>query len=146
MARFTGKLVTRPFNLTLLHGSNDRHTLNIADRNSGLMLLRIDLTDEQFINLLTNRQAVSDGLYNTNPNIGKFHQNKQEWVSLAGEPPGYSSDNWQEFLREAVKPFEVDGWKADIDETRNSLRVNSQNQTYSVTFRRYVDNPQENVV
>lgn len=71
--------------------------------------------------------------------MGLVHEVKHENLPIA-KPYG---DDFAEALAAAAAPFEVDGWKADLDERANPHRIGEKEgaKTYQTAFHRYVEPP-----
>lgn len=113
--------------------------ITLTDRGSGITFADVTLTIEEFGSVLSGMSythCVTEvgGL----DKLGKVHEHKTEHI------PGLGYDTWEQRF-EMVKPYETDGWKADSYDlkTLNMHRANREDDTYSVTFRRWVDPPAE---
>jgi len=117
--------------------------IQIFDEVSGLTIARIDMKHEAFgvalSSISTHRSNCSIRLIK-NENFGKEEVRKTEEVVVQWKD--YESDARRKELIEAVKPFEVDGWVADL--YINSKRHCHKTNKYPVIFRRYVNKEDNN--
>jgi len=114
--------------------SNTGHTIRIRieDDSSGIVFLETEVSLENFALALTSLGYVDCEyeLYGLD-NIGKKLETKTEIVPL--DNPYRATDEAREL---ALKPFEIDGWKARQSDIKNHHRYNED--TVSVTFSRFV--------
>lgn len=116
----------------------DYYTIEIIDENSSVLVVEAQLTLEQFARALSSESLMDVPVeYGPLDKVGKYLEVKTEYI----EDIDYSNFTIQ--LPIKVKPFEVDGWKADKETTFNCHRRSSREgkNVYSVNFRRWVDNP-----
>lgn len=114
--------------------SGDYWTLRIVDNASGILVVDVDLTLEQFARAI-GHTVIDDAKasYGRLALVGMKHELKSKLVT-----PNQRIDlNWAVRLAEAVAPFEVDGWVARVDADPNPNRW-TPGGFYSVTFDRWV--------
>ncbi len=69
--------------------------------------------------------------------LGRTRENKTEDVCIPGISGGQRTPTEERLVEEAVKPFEVDGWKADTRNVGNH-HYWRRDDVWSVMFFRYV--------
>jgi len=88
-----------------------------------------------YANMLTAHEAKVEITVWKDAPIGKKYEHKNEIVEFAYEI-GKETESRERAL-EALKPFEVDGWKGNVDHIFTQRRY--KNIGYVVSFKRYVD-------
>lgn len=124
-------------------GAQQGWRLTIEDSASRLRVVEIQLTDEQFGQLVGGRVTDLAVEHWTSPNIGKTMEVKVINV------PGLTHESWQGPDRHRTTPVygamgaqgygAEDGWVPQIDETFNRHRSSAEG--YAVTLRRWVTPP-----
>ena len=135
MKHLTGKII---FSVTRSNDDkiNDTFHLRIEDDRSHLVILDARIQPADFALALSSRyQPVSIEL-NTNPDIGRQHENKK--VAVAFETPRGTKAEQQTAAEAALIPYEVDGWTGRINDLLNHHNT-TDGKTYTVVFVRWVD-------
>lgn len=121
--------------ITITRNSNDKIHITISDSDSAVTFFDGHMELEDFASAVTglSRCPIEFRLMGTEK-VGMKLENKTiripypyDWT--LGKP-------FMEDMRELVKPYEVDGWKATDIESMNHHKYS--NQKYAVSFRRYV--------
>ena len=124
------------------HKTDDEVRIEVTDDKSGLRVVEIKLTRDNFAKALGKlafipcKFTMSDA-----KNIGKKREVKIELVFI----PIYCCTDDENMndkrIREQFAPFEVDGWVGDIRSAQNHHNVDKYDDNgkyYNVTFSRYV--------
>lgn len=111
---------------------SDAIHIRIEDDTSHIAFLDVYLSLENFSKVLTSSHVDCKFELRGVQNVGKKLETKTEIVPLAN--PYMTTD---EARKEALKPFEVDGWKARVSDISNHHRY--QKESVSVTFSRFVE-------
>ncbi len=126
----------------------DRIAVRITDELSGISFVELSLPLAAFAAAVTgmgdvHAEAEIHGL----DLIGQKHESKTETVPFDPSQLGYGAEKgaFTAMLTAAVAPFEVDGWKADLDRTYNMHRVRDGMKGYEVHFHRYVEATEDNI-
>lgn len=106
--------------------------IRLEDDSSHIAFLDVYLSLEDFAKTLTNSYMDCEYELRGIQNVGKKLETKTENVPL--NDPYMTTD---EARLEALKPFEVDGWKARESDISNHHRY--QKDSISVTFSRFVE-------
>lgn len=119
--------------------SDQRETIDIQiiDQISGTQFCELEISLDDFARCLT-------GLHITNVDmelrwlerIGKIHEHKTELVQF---PMLFNEQKTEkQRKKDALKPFEIEGWKGHEPDLGNGHRGDSRGG-YRVTFHRHVD-------
>lgn len=95
--------------------------IEINDGSSSCRIIEMELSFEALGQAITGLsfQPVKFNLYGSD-HIGKKHEYKTELVKIQRDIIGWKPDEDSlAKLSEALKPYEVDGWKARIDDAFN---------------------------
>ena len=140
MPRIAGKKKTLTASLSMSNAQcGDKGPykhIKINDAKSGLRIATIRIKHEDFgvaLSSMSTEENCEVELY-LNKDFGKTMEIKTEMVDV--EWTSYAQESRRKELIEAVKPFETDGWVADL--YINSKRHNHKTKEYPVVFRRYV--------
>ena len=113
-------------------------SITIQDYLSHGEIVEVKVPLEQFSKAITG-QAYQDCEVHYPPqkNIGKVRENKSEFVPF--DSPNYKVT--EEELNEALKPFEVDGWKGRREDLTNHHNRGNLGglDGYNVVFVRYIE-------
>lgn len=110
--------------------------ITIEDEASGCRIVEASFSLEGFMRALTSQSDVEgNGILWRGP-VGFKHQHKEEIVPRPKSRLASSAD------RDALRPFEVDGWRGDVSDMHNHHRWQGDNQV-RVLFRRYVNDAGE---
>jgi hypothetical protein len=115
-------------------GGNDDRPMSvyITDRTSRCRILEVRFGLAEFMNILTGRAGVeAEGEVYLNSPIGCTPEHKEE---LVPRPKKY---NDQKEAAGIVKPFEVNGWKARLEDLHNHHRW-AEDAKVRVTFSRFI--------
>jgi hypothetical protein len=110
-------------------------TMTIHDAESGLGVVTAEMSLEQFAEALTgvHRTEIDKiEVYNNFDNIGKELETKTVGIDYV------PSDDFELTMAVKVKPYEKDGWIAQI-QPFNSRKYQFVNQKYPILFKRYVE-------
>lgn len=116
-------------------GSTRGVRLEIRDNDSGARFLEAYMSLETFADAITGTCTDFEFDVRGLSVLGKKQEVKRELVDC---PPWIrtTDQEWQAALAQAVMPYEVEGWKADIDKQHNGHKT--KGEKYEVIFRRYV--------
>jgi len=117
--------------------------LQFVDSVARVTFLEVQMTMEEFANCAMGSMQQSNipAIVRRLDLLGMKAENKTVWVpytqhlgSAETGTPARSAE------AEALAPFEVDGWRGDADDIRNTHRRSTQDgvEGYSVIFRRHV--------
>lgn len=111
-------------------------SLRIEDEASRMLILNLELTDEDMLNLITNRTAYGTGGFYPTDKIGKLHQHKTVLLPCSG----YDHDEEEKLAKKALC-WEKDNpeWKIDKPIKWNGHCHNTKNKTFGVTARQYIE-------
>lgn len=122
--------------ISITRNSNNTISIEVEDTLSSTSFLNVNMTLENFALAITNLSYIDcDFDLRGMSYIGKKLEVKKEIVDLVDT----TYDNFNERIKSLVKPYEVDGWEVEeycLHSWNNHL-VN--NNKYTVTFRRYVN-------
>lgn len=108
--------------------------IEITDELSGIRFVQVLLSAEELMFALTGKGDVDCAIELVGRSVvGKRHESKTVAIKIANDRG--------DFLKKAAlvcAPFEVDGWKADV-ETSGFSGHRYKNGEYQFTFRRYVE-------
>lgn len=123
--------------ITISRRSGDTINIEIIDDGSHCTAAEFTMTLADFALALTNMGHVDGELcFNDSGVIGKIHEHKEEIVNL----PAPSYRVTPEQVRQSVAVHEVDGWRGDDRDATNHYRhVRGSENSYRVTYRRYVE-------
>ena len=112
-------------------------SIEVEDANSGLRIIELCMSYEALGKIITGHGAIPviAKYVNTLDNIGKRLEVKIEMVQ--GIDSRVNKEEFKEMFKKAVKPYEVDGWKADAEDSFN-FHKHTPKGYYAVTFRRYI--------
>jgi hypothetical protein len=130
---------------------SDGHSISISveDRLSGLHVLELRLSMEEFGNVVTGSsgKTLSATVYQ-NENLGKEQEVATAQIPLEGFDIGYDGKGWEafnQFVETYVEEKFGSEWKADLDKSKNHYRVingktpeTKGKQYYSVHIRRWL--------
>ncbi len=117
-----------------INGGGNFH-LYVTDEISGVRFFDCHMSADQFADFMSNREAQVEGEVSALHVVGMKAENKTEIVPFDWSGKGA---NQSPKIRKALKPFEVDGWKARVsDLTNHHCRVSAGKQR--VVFFRHVD-------
>ena len=105
--------------------------IEVEDVASGIEAVTIRVSPADLALALSGRSNVPVEIEWHTENVGMRAETKTEVVSCRG----YDLTKAQK--RAAVAPFEVDGWRADVEDVGNRHR-STGDSGYRVTFRRWV--------
>lgn len=116
----------------------DYFSLEIEDKLSGVCFLRLKITDDVAARFFAQRSVPTRVELSGLALVGHERQVKTEWVPALPAPRVY--ERRAEDAAEAVRPFEVDGWKASRNDYGNSHRISKKGgvEGYNVGFVRFV--------
>lgn len=115
--------------------------IEVEDESSGLRFLDIEISPAEFVKaFIRNESAKVTFTFRGFDFIGKTREFKTIRVEIPDGMRGHSG-TWDAFIREAVKPFEIDGWKADEHELNhyNHYKTTYDHKEYVMLMVRYVD-------
>jgi hypothetical protein len=112
-----------------------RHIQMSITSENGLRVCDIRFTPEQFTNALTSLYdfGAEMTIHDNYEKLDMEHQYKEELIHRKNF--GWAEDN-RDKIAEYLKQFEVDGWKASLEDYTNHHRA--KGDKVSVGFRRYV--------
>ena len=128
--------------LQMSRDSNREWNLHIEDRASGLRIVDVLMSHEEFSNLMSTAHAAGKAEYYANPNIGKKMYVMDYDVNLRAlnlhEKDSYEEKDRKLFLKSVYDYAEEKnpGWTADRDEY-NHRRRSFSDYTYEVIMRKY---------
>lgn len=113
----------------------DYINIELTDTKSGCILIEIRVPYAEFAQAITGlgHQPCNYDFYDSCP-VGMVREVKTELVTKIG---GYQRDLVKG--KEAILPFEIDGWVGRVDDMFNHHRNKGEKQ--EVTFIRYVQEP-----
>lgn len=120
--------------ITRFQGDESGIAIEVQDCLSRIQVIRIKLTPEQFGNAVSGL-SYQDCDFNLGSVelVGMKIEHKTELVPFSGYHATLESK------KAAAKPFEIDGWKARLDDIGNSHK-RVYDKGYNVTFFRHVPN------
>lgn len=126
--------------VSINRNSNDEVSIELTDRDSGTRFFRGVLTLEDFARAITAQSELPFARADVRglERLGTVEEVRTELVPVPEDFEPYRCDNFSKVHAEWVKPYEVDGWKADIDARWNGHRGGSRGGTYTTHFRRWV--------
>lgn len=124
------------------HGTTCR--IEVNDSLSNCRILDLELSFEALGNAITGlaEQPVKFRLFATSDRIGKRYEHKTERVVIKRNWIRTKTDENVAAVQEAVKPYEVDGWEARIDDAFNQHcqgRQVDDGYEVSIAFNRWVE-------
>jgi hypothetical protein len=116
--------------------SNGVYGIRIEDVKSGVAFVEIELTGEQFAEMITSKSTDGLASYRALDRVGLRAEHKTECVPFHC----YRQYDDEAAQTAALAPFEVDGWRAQRDDLRNGHRTvkDVAVPTQRVTFHRHV--------
>lgn len=123
------------------YSSSEGHiiAIEITDSASHVAFAEIEMTCEDFAKAVTGMDGMTGDLTTRRLDlVGKRREHKRELVPFDGRcATGPMTDE----ERAALAPFQVDGWKARLDDLRNGHRRTRHGDGWAhrVSFVRYVE-------
>jgi hypothetical protein len=115
----------------------------VRDATSRVQALVFEILPENLMLALTGfAHQPCDAVWHVSQ-LGRKHESKIMVVPFPRGTESFRNDMRLELAREAVKPFEVDGWVARVDDLLNHHNNERGSCNYRVAFFRFVDAPQE---
>ena len=152
------KLINASITISEVHcagGEKDYVNIEIEDEDSGCRILTLELDHWSFARALFSHaftECQKAELLRDLSRVGKKHEHKSEVVGIHMPKSVLSlNDTYHDhsnLIRKAVKPFEVDGWKARINDALNHHNHRFTDQTsadgsrtshFLIGFDRWVD-------
>lgn len=126
--------------VSINRNSNDEVSIELTDRDSGTRFFRGVLTLEAFARAITAQSELRFTSTDVRglERLGTLEEVKTELVTIPKGFEPYHCDDFAKAHAEWVKPYEVDGWTADIDARWNGHRGGLGGGTYKTNFRRWV--------
>lgn len=132
------RILNAKISIGMTHGGiNEDAPIRIAiqDKASRMRILSLQMTKEDFTEAaLGSREVDCVVEMSDSPVIGMHLQHKEERIPLSKVPSAYG--NRHKAAAEAVRPFEVDGWRGCEDDYCNPHRHVSG--TARVEFTRWI--------
>ena len=118
--------------------------IEIDDEASGLEVVQVKLSLEDFAKAITSSVVYVDLRYNDSSNVGKVRELKTVRVSKGAA----KYDSTPEELRAIVAPYEVDGWRCSMPKDllnghKSVVDEVTKERLQALTFTRYVDKVEE---
>lgn len=119
--------------------------IEVNDELSNCRILDLELNFESLGNAMTGlaEQPVRFRLYAKSSRIGKRYEHKRERVKIPDPRHLWTkTDENVAILKEVLKPYEVDGWEARIDDAFNQHCYGKQTDDgfeVTIVFNRWVD-------
>lgn len=125
-------------NKTLGGDSDQSVKIEIQEGNSHARVISIRMTPEQFAHAVFGLayRPVEFQIMSDPERWGKTRQHKKEMIPKP-KPSIFDKDEEYAYLKEAVKPWEVDGWTAAISSALSAQQYNPN--YYAVSFVRFVE-------
>ncbi len=118
-------------------GSREGIHIDVIDESSRVTIVELDVSFEEFAKALTGMYGVPCvAEWRGTELIGKQHQHKTEEVPF--RYPFMGKGKAEKAAKEAIKPFEVGGWRGDWTDCLNWHR-RVRDGVQQVSFTRYVD-------
>ena len=122
----------------------DYLSIEVEDELSGIQFLKVKMPLGSMADLLTSRTAECEFEARAWHNVGKKRETKREKVFIPGNI--YDLKKRLEAADEAVKKFNVDGWRGDVRDAVNhhnrcakGVEDGVDGEYYSVRFTRFVE-------
>lgn len=109
-------------------------TIAVQDKNSGIQFIEIELTPLEFARAIFGHYTTCQFNLRGLDLVGCAYENKTENVPYTR---GVHAKPNRAAMQKALEPFEVDGWRGDMDDLENHHRHVSAG-VQRVTFRRYL--------
>ena len=110
-------------------------TIELTDATSGCRFLEVEIGVAEFAKALTGLSYTDCEFELNAKNVGKVHEHQ---VVIVPVDSSYVPHGMREKIAARIlKPFEVDGWKGQVDDLFNHHRYTPKGQR--VTFHRYVE-------
>lgn len=123
------------------YSSTSTMKIELRDESSGIRFLEVELTAGDLMLALSGRSEMDCEFELRHlENVGKLREHKEEVVPI----PTMGVRVSDEAITKALEPFEVDGWKARREDTKNHhcfVEYNAEYSLYRVSFTRFVDQP-----
>ena len=110
--------------------------IELTDEISFTRFLEVKIGVAEFAKALTGASYTNCDFELRTDNVGKKHEHKEEIVPV-GSVIYVPYTKRKATGEKLLKPFEVDGWKGNVDDLFNHHRHTSKGQR--VTFHRYVN-------
>lgn len=124
--------------LSMSRSSTGKWGLRITDEASGLMIGDIEMTNEQFADLMANMYVDGKMEYYGSPNIGMIAEHKSIMLKF-DKNPGYGEGEFEKEIEKAASKYEKQnpGWT--VERYKNSRQFNGTNLEYATHAIRYVE-------
>lgn len=137
----TGNAAKLPALLTMSRTSNGKWIIDVTDAVSRSEILHLEVSDAAFSRAIGHLGYQPAEAEWRPAALGKKYEVKTVPVPAVKFDGNRESGLAKE--RAAIAPFEVDGWRGDIDDMSNMHKRKGAHQM--VTFRRYVESTEEDV-
>jgi len=128
--KFSGKI-----SISRYSGSSSGISIELSDTDSGVRVVRIDLTPEQFGNAVSGLGYVDCSFELGGVEyVGKKREHKTVLMSVSKYPSELKNSEIEKLFSE----YEVDGWNGRRSDFLNHHNYNMKNKTVSVVFERYI--------
>lgn len=111
--------------------------IELADKNSGLTVTKIEIPMEEFAMCITglSRQSCDYNVFNNYDMLGKKKETKTELISIGD----YPRDNFKDYMVNLIEELglQIDGWKVDEYSIKSMNHHNLEWGKYRVSFYRY---------
>lgn len=109
--------------------------IEVSDRSSGMEFLKVDMTFEEFGNVMSGLGYVDCEFELRNTNlVGCKRESKEEKIQLRDKEFIIRDESRQ---NELLAPYEVDGWVARRSDLENHHKI--KNNIVTVVFTRFVE-------
>ena len=109
--------------------------IELEDELSGINFVNIYMGLKDFANVITGQGYVNcEFKIRGTELVGKLRESKEELITL---PPNFSYD--KELAQELITPYEIDGWKGEINNLDNYHNRSKGGKTCRVLFVRWIE-------
>lgn len=126
--------------LSITRLSTDTVSIQVNDEVSGTRVIDVRVPVEDFARALMGLNGVGCTFSLLSRVVGKRRELKELFVVVPDS--GFNKESRKRVAAEAVRPFEVDGWKASLDDALNHHRVvrwEDNGKVVRVRFTRFVE-------
>lgn len=125
-------------------GGKDWVNITVCDDNH-IEFFDGELSLEDYGSLISGLASPIEVTLRSLHNINKIREDKRINVKMPKEyGETYDSEKRRHIALEAIKPFEIDGWKANLHNISNSHYYSYDNINPSIPFVRYVNKEETN--
>lgn len=134
--------------ISKINGSEEHYIeIQIEDKDSCSRFVTVEISLKEFAEAITGLHGAKCTLqFRDLDKVGKLREQKEEFIKTPKEFPGNwdsSKEEKTKWAKEIVKPFEVNGWEAMLNQIDNHYYYQSGKEEHKFVFIRYVERKED---